>query len=200
MNSVLYSEFLASQESVYSHRESVVMDANQQRSYERVLTKLQAEMGTGDDFDLEWEAAEITKGLVPTARQAARAIADIRAAPAYCYLAFHGTDGEAQYLKVGMTTHPEQRLYSMATGNPLDCMWAYTCQLQSRREAYFVEQTILRHLSAHVRRGEWIGVGRLTKHESECMARSLSEVAKDAVPTCPDFSSFSYRDGRKVAA
>lgn len=165
------------------------LDSNQRARAERAVDRLSF-TNPEDDAGQLVEAA-IAEGLrMPTAREAANGIAELRNGPAYCYLAFHGIDGVAQFVKVGMTRHPEQRMYNMATGNPLDCLWVYVCQLQTASAAYGVEQKLLRHMASHKRRGEWLSIGAADEAMAASIAQGLADVA--GAP----FTLLGYTDGR----
>jgi len=172
----------------------IAVDSNQRATVERLIDRAMAE----NPMLEMWEAAEsISQDALPeTAKEAARRIASLRTGPTFVYLAFHGVDGIAQYVKVGISRHPEQRLYGMATGNPLDCLWAFTCRVGTAEAAYGVEQRIIRHLDAHKRRGEWLEVGQSDKDAAFALARQLTQFAKDICPSAEDFVPLEYRDGR----
>ena len=161
------------------------LDANQQGAFERALQGLAAY--PADPELIAEAAAEAVRATIPTARDAARAIAAMRSDPTYCYLAFHGVGGVASFLKVGISRHPERRLYGMATDNPLDCLWAFVTKLPSGPRAYHVEQTLLRHMAAHKKHGEWLTVGRTDEHAAFALARQLSEVARGAEADACEF-------------
>lgn len=161
------------------------IDSNQQGMAERLMERI----ADGSPFeDMAWiaqEAVRQAESNLPTAREAAQQIAQLRDGPAYCYLAFHGLDGIAQFVKVGMTRHPERRMYEMATGNPLDCLWVYVCRAPTTALAYAMEQSLLRRMSEHKRRGEWITLGSIDTVAAAALARS-----------CGDFELLGYTDGR----
>ena len=169
-------------------------DSNQRATKERII---QQRMEANPALDV-WEAEESVRDdeLPPTARDAARGILALRLGPTFCYLAFHGAGGAAQYLKVGVSRHPEQRLYGMATGNPLDCLWAFVCRVEHGRVARRIEARILAHLADHKRRGEWLETGQTDKAGAEALARQLSQFAKDIDSSAGDFEPLEYRDGR----
>jgi len=151
-----------------------------------------------DDNEAVFVAAAIraAEANLATAREAAEHISELRAGPAYCYLAFHGLDDVAQFVKVGMTRHPERRLYEMATGNPLDCLWVFTCRVPCVRMAYRIEQSLLRHLEAHKRRGEWITLGSIDAEAAASLAMSMGDLAKSIEPEAEGFTLLGYTDGR----
>jgi hypothetical protein len=114
-----------------------------------------------DDPDVEAEdafeeAKTHARTLVPTAHEAALEISALRNGPTFCYLAFFGLEGRAQFVKVGRSTHPERRIYSFTTGNPLDLLAIYARKFISRQEAHAAEQSILKAAKETSRRGEWL--------------------------------------------
>ena len=180
-------------------RDLFELDDNQRLYAERIARRLMLLDPDADATEVVTYAVRQASANVPTTQQAVKAIAAMRRGPAYCYLAFHGMDGIAQFLKIGMTNHPERRIYGMATGNPLDCLWVFAGVLPSRRAAYHVEQTLLRHMSEHRRRGEWIVVRDVGAELAASMARQLGMVAKDAEPAFSEFALLRYTDGRAAA-
>lgn len=175
---------------------SPLLDTNQEATFSRVLQRLFDTNPLADETWLIQEAARQARASVETAASAAEQIAEMRSGPAYCYLAFHGMDGIAQFAKVGMSRHPERRLYGMATGNPLDCLWVYVCKLPTARAAYHVEQSLLRHMEAQRRRGEWITLGRIEQDAAAALARSMGELAQSLEPEAGEFAPLGSCDGR----
>lgn len=152
------------------------VDSNQQRTFDRVLARTLEESPDVQITEAAEIALEITQRLVPTAREAAARIAEMRAGPAYCYLAFYGLAESARYLKVGMSSHPEQRFCSAATDNPLDRLWTFIARFPVRTSAFGAERRLLSRLKAHKRRGEWLDVGETGYADARALARQISEV------------------------
>lgn len=182
-----------------AERDLFELDDNQRLYAERIAQRLMFLEPDADTTEIVNYVVAQAAHNVPTTQQAVDAIAAMRKGPAYCYLAFHGLDKVARFLKIGMTNHPERRMYEMATGNPLDCLWVFAGKLPSRRAAFHVEQTLLRHMSEHRRRGEWIVVDSLNVALAESLARQLGMVARDAEDAFPGFSLLRYTDGRVAA-
>lgn len=196
----LYAEALCPEEEAELRYGDPRLDANQQPAFDRALERLSIAKPFTDEADLRAEAAEIARRELEPAEAVARRIAEMRTSGAYCYLAFHGIGSLASFVKVGMTRHPEQRLYGLATGNPLDCLWVYVCKAQDSRAAYHIEQRLLRELEPHKRRGEWVSLGQgATAAEAREFAKTMTGIAKSAEERAGDFELFSYGDGRAVA-
>jgi hypothetical protein len=174
------------------------LDSNHKAMAERYLDQIALDYPEIDPQEIVARAIAVAQANLPTAKEAARNIAEMRKGAVYCYLAFYGLRGQCQFLKVGMTAHPEQRLYGIATGNPLDCLWVYISRLPTRGQAYRVEQSILRHLSDHKRRGEWIEVA-CDAEGAAGIAREMAGLAAGIYPEAGAFSILSYRDGREAA-
>ena len=172
------------------------LDPNQRKHAERILDNLTFTESYPQMDELVGQAIESALECVPTAREAAEQIASLRFGPSYCYLAFFGLDETANYMKVGMSRHPEQRLYSMGTDNPLDCLWVFVSRLPCTRAAFHVEQTLHRHLSEHRRKGEWFAIGNTELAGAEGLARQLFGVAQAAEPEAQDFTLLGTTDGR----
>jgi hypothetical protein len=152
------------------------IDSNHQRTFDRLLARTLEENPDLQITEGALLAAEEVQSLLPTAREAAQRIAEMRNGPTYCYLAFHGLGETAGYLKVGMSSHPEQRLYGASTDNPLDRLWTFLARFPVRTRAYAAEQKLLRHLKVHKRKGEWLDVGATDQQSASALARQLSEV------------------------
>lgn len=172
------------------------LDHNQRKHAERVLDDLVFTEPHPLMDELVDQAVQSAIDNVPTAREAAEQIASIRFGPAYCYLAFFGLEGTASYMKIGMSKHPEQRLYSMGTDNPLDCLWVFVSRLPCTRAAFHVEQFLHRHLNEHRRKGEWFAIGNTDMAGAEGLARQLSSVALAAEDEAGDFILLGTTDGR----
>lgn len=191
MSRTLYAEALNESECSAKPRLADI-DSNRLTFAERMIDNLaMSNPEAGDDWVIA-TAMEAANANLPTALEAARHIAEMRNGPTYCYLAFYGRDGVGQYLKVGMTSHPEKRLYGIATGNPLDCLWVYVAQFDTRKQAYSAEQTILRDIAEHKRRGEWIEI-TTDAEAARAFARQLAAVIGG------EFLPLSYRDGKEAA-
>lgn len=192
MGKINYASVVHTREQTLGRLED--LDDNQRPFAERLIEQVAM---SGQDYDDDATvdyAVQTAARLVPTAREASKMIAGLRVGPAYCYLAFYGIGSTSQYAKVGMTNHPEKRLYGMSTSNPLDCLWAFIAQFPTRPKAYGAEQAILRELSEHKRRGEWIEVVASLDEAAE-MARQMSGLFTGGVRFVP----LSYRDGREAA-
>lgn len=153
------------------------MDSNLRAMFDRVLQLL-----LDNNQDLELSEAKVIAGDMAaanlrTAKEVANAIASMRNGPTYCYLAFYGLGDTASFMKVGVSRHPERRMYGMATGNPLDCLWVYCLRAPASHIAFATEKNLLRHLKENKRRGEWLDVGKTDKEGANGLARQLSEVA-----------------------
>lgn len=61
-----------------------------------------------------------------------------------------------QYVKVGMSDHPEKRVTSHATSCPLSIISFHTAEFIGRANAYRAEKTILRKLAHLHCKGEWL--------------------------------------------
>ena len=170
------------------------LDENQRMYAERLMVTLLIQNPDADQDELARYVAGETLATVPTFKEAVRAISNMRADPCYCYLAFYGIGNTAQFLKIGMTKHPEQRLYGISTGNPLDCLWVYTAPFAGRHNAFGAEQTMLRHQSFRKRRGEWVNLDSCSEESSRELADHLGIVANGA-----DFTMLTYRDGRAAS-
>src|SRR5690348_12772036 len=134
------------------------LDGNQRLYAERLIETLIFQNPDGDHDKIRQYAIRQALETMPTTQEAAQQVAAMRIGPCYCYLGFYGLRGVASYMKVGMTGHPEQRLYNIATGNPLDCLWVFTTKIPSRSVARQAELAMLRSYAGHKRRGEWIDV------------------------------------------
>lgn len=172
------------------------LDENQRNHAERVLDVLTFTEPHPQMDELVDRAIQSAIESVPTAREAAEQIAAARFGPAYCYLAFFGLDDTASYMKIGMSKHPEQRLYSMGTDNPLDCLWVFVSRLPCTRAAFHVEQFLHRHLNERRRKGEWFAIGNTDMAGAEGLARQLSSVALAAEDEAGDFILLGTTDGR----
>lgn len=132
------------------------VNSNQRAALERRLDSLdEAPDGEVEDEVFEAACADIA-ATVPTTRDVASAIAQMRAGPVYVYLAFFGLSGICKYVKIGMSNHPESRVYGFTTGNPFDFQAIYACKFPTRRAAYAAEQSLLRRMANNSRRGEWL--------------------------------------------
>lgn len=172
------------------------LDPNQRKHAERVLDELLfTEHGAPTD-ELVDRAISAAMECVPTAQDAAERILSMRFGPAYCYLAFFGLDDTASYMKIGMSRHPEQRLYGMGTDNPLDCLWVFVSRLSCTRAAFHAEQFLHRHLAGHRRKGEWFAIGNTDRTGADGLARQLSAVILSAEDDAGPFTLLGTTDGR----
>lgn len=156
------------------------VDTNQQATFDRAVERMLDSDMTLQIDDANKIALSMVRSNIPTASQAANAIAAMRNGPTFCYLAFYGLDGIASYMKVGVSRHPERRMYDMGTGNPLDCLWVFCVRCASSKQAFATEKKLLRHLADHKRRGEWVEVGKTDRESATGLARQLTETA--AIP------------------
>jgi hypothetical protein len=193
MGKILYAEAMEAWEVAAPRLED--LDSNQVPYAERAIDRMAMTNPTADEACVVAEAIRQAEANLATAKEAAERIAEMRDGPAYCYLAFYGLDDTANYMKVGMTRHPEQRLYHMATGNPLDCLWVFVSRLPVARAAFHVEKFLHRHLEAHRRRGEWFAVGNADWQAASALARQLYVVALEAEPEAREFTYLGYGDG-----
>lgn len=175
------------------------LDGNQRLYAERMIETLIFQNPEGDHDKIRLYAIRQALEIVPTTREAAEQVAAMRVGPCYCYLGFYGLHGVASFLKIGMTGHPERRLYSFSTGNPLDCLWVFTTKIPSRTVARQAELAMLRSYADHKRRGEWVDVGRCEREGAEAIARELAVVVSEVTGQEANFSLLSYRDGRAAA-
>lgn len=182
----------------YAHKMRRIddLDANQRKHAERILDNLTFSEPYPQMDELVERAIASALENVPTARDAAEQIASMRFGPSYCYLAFFGLDETANYMKIGMSKHPEQRLYSMGTDNPLDCIWVFTSRLPCTRAAFHVEQVLHRHMADHRRKGEWFAIGNTELSGAEGLARQLFSIALGAEPEAQEFALLGTTDGR----
>lgn len=172
------------------------LDSNQRGLAERLIDRLYMHYPEGDTDRIVEAAVRGAVCNIKTAKVAAKEIAALHNGPAYCYLAFYGLDGVASFVKVGMTRHPEKRLYGMATGNPLDCLWVFVSRLPVATAAYHVEKALHRHLEPNKRRGEWFEVGETDRAAADGLARQLHVIALDADANASEFTLLGYTDGR----
>ena len=153
------------------------VDSNQQATFDREVQRL---LDNNQDMDMPEAldiALSVVRGNIPTLSEAAGAIAAMRKGTTYCYLAFYGLNEIASYMKVGVSRHPERRIYDIATGNPLDCLWVYFLACPSSEKAFSIEKKLLNHLKENKRRGEWLNVGATNRPSAESLARQLGGVA-----------------------
>lgn len=193
MGKILYAEAVTA--GYYANPRLDDLDSNQRAFAEKAMDTLAFTHPLATEDFILCEAMRQAVANLPLRQDAARSISEMRAGPAYCYLAFHGLDGIAQFLKIGMSRHPERRLYGMATGNPLDCLWAFTAKLPTAKQAYHAEQSLLRHMEERKRRGEWIEIGATDEAGAVALARQLGAVMLEAEPDAGEFTPFGYRDG-----
>jgi hypothetical protein len=194
MGRMIYPETIEEVNSALPRLED--LDSNQRGFAERLIDRLYLHYPEGDSDRLVEAAVKGARANLAPARVAAKRIAEMHNGPAYCYLAFYGRDGIASFVKVGMTRHPEKRLYGMATANPLDCLWVYVSKLPVAKAAYHVEHALHRHLDASKRRGEWFEVGETDEAAAQALARQLHTVATDADKDASEFTLLGYTDGR----
>lgn len=172
------------------------LDSNQRRTAERILDRLTISTANPRMDELVQEAIEAAQEIAPTAKSAAEEIASLRNGPAYCYLAFFGVAGVASYLKIGMSRHPEKRLYDMGVGNPLDCLWVFAAQLPTSKCAYAVEHALHRHMEGRHQRGEWFSIGETGVGDAAALARQLEVVAQESDHRTGSFVRLGADDGR----
>lgn len=100
-----------------------------------------------------------------------------RATSASVYLAFHGADDRAAFMKAGVAVDVKKRMRALYTGCPLPRLWTFSADFKSRGQAYKVEAALHRHLSDAGTSGEWFQVHGLSEEAAEMFAESLAEVA-----------------------
>jgi len=175
------------------------IDSNQAGLAQRISERLYSERPTAPEHELVQEANERAAEVLPTAREAARGISMLRTGPTYCYLAFFGTKGRCRYVKVGMSSHPEGRVYSLTTGNPFDLLAIYGCRFVSRGEAFSAEQSLLRALESIHCRGEWVEIDECGADDIGAAAEGIAGALKMADGNRPRFEPL-WILGRRIAA
>lgn len=93
------------------------------------------------------------------------------------YLAFHGLDDRATFVKVGVARNVKSRMRQLYTGSPMPRIWTFVLELKSREMAYRVEGALHAHLRETGSSGEWFTRHSLTLQAAEQFAASLAEVA-----------------------
>jgi hypothetical protein len=96
------------------------------------------------------------------------------------YLAFHGLDGRAAFMKAGIAKDVKKRMRELYTGNPMPRLWTYSAKVEGRGLAYRVESALHEHLRETATSGEWFQVHGLSEDAAAMVADSLSEVASQA--------------------
>lgn len=175
------------------------IDSNQAGLAQRISERLYSERPTAPDHELVQEANERAAEILPTAREAARGISLLRSGPAYCYLAFFGLKGRCRYVKVGMSAHPEGRVYGLTTGNPFDLLAIYACRFDSRAMAYGAEQTLLRAMDSIRCRGEWVEIEECSADDLGAVADGMAGVLRPDADVRPRFDPV-WILGRRIAA
>lgn len=107
--------------------------------------------------------------------------------PQYVYLAFHGHDGRASHMKIGVAKDVGNRMAAIYTGCPLPRLWVYRTPFSRKRDALTVERALLAHMSEGRTSGEWVGVGSITDSVAAALVTSLAEVASGLVPHPVEF-------------
>lgn len=95
----------------------------------------------------------------------------------YVYLAFHGAEGRAEYMKIGVAGNVRARMGGISTGNPLPLLWAYKAPFAGRHLALKVEKALLGHAGSDRVKGEWVKVAGLSESATCAVVDSLAEVA-----------------------
>lgn len=95
------------------------------------------------------------------------------------YLAFHGIDNRAAFMKAGVAANVRSRMKELYTGNPLPRLWTFTVALPNRNLAYRVEAAIHDHLRHTRTSGEWFQVHGLSHEAAVSFVESLSELVTD---------------------
>lgn len=95
----------------------------------------------------------------------------------HVYLAFHGTEGRASFMKIGVAKNVKSRMSSLATGNPMPRIWTYATPLSCRQKAHKVESALLSHMAGSRVNGEWVNVHGLSEEAALGVVGSLAEVA-----------------------
>lgn len=96
------------------------------------------------------------------------------------YLAFHGPEERATFVKVGVARNVKSRMRQLYTGSPMPRLWTFALALKSRDLAYKVEGALHAHLRDTGSSGEWFALHGLTHQAAEQFAASLAEVAEMA--------------------
>ena len=175
------------------------LDGNQAIRAERIVRHLLTLDPSSDLEEATSYAVKQARDSVPTTKQAAMAVAEMRNGPTYCYLAFYGLDGCASFLKIGISNHPERRMYGIATGNPFDCLWVFAARFASRKIAYAVEQSLIRHFHSKKRRGEWFQIDGVDEVAARSIASDVGVFSSEVANGRAEFSLLGYTDGRSVA-
>jgi hypothetical protein len=105
----------------------------------------------------------------------------------HVYLAFHGMEGRASFLKIGVARSVKSRMSSLSTGNPMPRIWTYATALSCRQKAHKVERALLTHMAESRVNGEWVNVHGLSGEAALGVVASLAEVAASVVKEPIDF-------------
>lgn len=100
-----------------------------------------------------------------------------RNAIACVYLAFHGLNDRAEFLKIGVAADVKKRMRELYTGNPLPRLWTFSAEFNSRSLAYRVETALHKHMRHEGTSGEWFKVRGFSEDVAEQFVSSLAEVA-----------------------
>lgn len=93
------------------------------------------------------------------------------------YLTFHGSEGRASHLKIGVARNVRKRLASLQTGSPLPRLWTWSAPFNGRQLAFKVESKLLSIMEGNRTSGEWSSVGSITEPAAEKLVESLSDAA-----------------------
>ena len=115
-----------------------------------------------------------------------------RAATASVYLAFHGLEDRAAFLKVGVAVDVKKRMRELYTGNPMPRLWTFAAEFHSRSMAYRVEAALHHHLRHTSTSGEWFQVHGLAEDAAAMFAASLAEVATETAEKSVEFAKAEY--------
>lgn len=110
-----------------------------------------------------------------------------REARASVYLAFHGLENRASFLKVGVAVDVKKRMRELYTGNPFPRLWTFEAELPSRSAAYRTEGALHHHLRPANTSGEWFQVHGLSESAACGFAESLAEVATEMAGASVEF-------------
>lgn len=101
-------------------------------------------------------------------------------AQTWVYLAFHGAESRAEYMKIGVARNVRARMSGISTGNPLPMLWTYKAAFAGRHHALKVERALLGHMGPDRVKGEWVKVAGLSESASCAIVDSLAEVASES--------------------
>ena len=104
----------------------------------------------------------------------------------YCYLMFFGANDIASFMKIGVAKNPVFRLAGLTTGNPLEPLWTFAIQFETRKQAMQVEKALHEHHKASRAKGEWFAIPNASQEDAwvlaECAARFAARVVEPIGP------------------